>query len=310
MDKTQMMPLYMFPTAVPCVDDEHSLLIDLAEELELHQARYLFRLKPEYVLRCVNEQTDLAAVAPATEIYNANRFERIGVVVSDFHMPQMNGLQFCQSMQPRGVRKIIVSNKLATQEALQALNAGILRGFIHKEDNDAHERLRQLVRCSLLEYFCEIAGTFQEAGEQANSALCDPAFLQWFRRFCRRFDVQEYYTLDAAGTFLLLTHGRNVLGLHVRTRSQLQQLAHKAAGLDCPHPIVHSFGRGESVVVPPDPAQQQLQKDLPWWHCLHAVSEVFVGGREHYYCTWSCGMFDVVPSKIMTCYQYQEKHPD
>ncbi|MEM7589636.1 MAG: response regulator [Myxococcota bacterium] len=310
MDSPDKMPLCMYPSTIPCVDDEKAFLARLAVELELDRARYLLRLRPSVLLEMVNGQTSLPAINPATEIYNGKRFERIGVVVSDFQMPDMNGLQFCQRLQPKGTRKIIMSSKLPHQEALQAVNAGTLRGFLNKKDKNVRSQLQELIDRSLLEYFCEKTGTFQEAGDKANSALKAPAFLREFRNICRQLRVQEHYTIDAAGTFLLVTHKRDIVCFYVRTRSQLQQLAKEAAQQGCPHSIVYSFAQGDCVVIPPDPAQQQLTKDLPWERCVHPVSHTFHAGDERYYCTWSAGVFDVNNSQITSFYQYREQNPD
>ncbi|MEM7589575.1 MAG: response regulator [Myxococcota bacterium] len=304
------MPLCMYPSTIPCVDDEKAFLTHLAVELGLGQSRYLLRLRPPELLQMVNAQTSLPAINPATEIYNAQRFERVSVVVSDFQMPDMNGLQFCDRIQPRGIRKIIVSSKLPSQEALQAINEGQLRGFLNKKDEEVQSQLQKLIDRSVVEYFCEVSGTFQEAGDKAKSALQDPLFLRWFRTLCRQLQVQEHYTVDAAGTFLLVTHKREVMGLYVRTHSQLQQLARDAAGQGCPHAIVHSLEQAQCVLIPPDPAQQKLTQDLSWWRCVHPVSHIVLEGRERYYCAWGAGMFDVDNSKITSFYQYQEQHPD
>ena len=222
----------------------------------------------------------------------------------------MDGLKFCKRIQPQGIRKIIVSSKMPPQEALQAINGGMLRGFLNKKDKDLQSQLQKLIDLSLVEYFCELSGTFQEAGNKANSALKDPSFLHEFRTVCRKLQVQEHYTLDTAGTFLLITHKREVVGFSVRTRSQLQQLAQEAATQGCPHPIVHNLETAKCLLVPPDPAQQRLTTDLPWWRCVHPVSCTFSEGQERYYCTWGAGMFDVNNSHITSFYQYQEQHPD
>ena len=310
MDNPDKMPLCMYPSAIPCVDDEKAFLARLAVELELDRAHYLLRLQPSTLLEMVNAQAGLPALNPATEIYNAKRFEQVGVVVSDFQMPDMNGLEFCQRIRPKGIRKIIVSSKLPSQEALQAINKGTLRGFLNKKDKAVQSQLQELIDRSLLEYFCEKTGTFQEAGDKANSALKSRTFLGEFRNICRQLRVQEHYTLDTAGTLLLVTHKRDIVCFYVRTRSQLKHLAQQAAKLGCPHSIVHSFERGECVVIPPNPAQQQLTKDLPWARCVHPVSHTFHVGDEGYYCTWSAGVFDVNNSRITSFYQYQEQNPD
>ncbi|MEM7589855.1 MAG: response regulator [Myxococcota bacterium] len=310
MNNPSKMPCCYCPSTLLCVDDSQQDLCDIAVSLVLKNIRYRLQLKPKVMLDLINSQKSPWRPNPGKEIYNAKRFERVCVAVLDYDMPEMNGLQFCQRVSVPSIRRIIVSGNLPPADAAKALQGNWIRGHVPKGTADTMPALQTLVECSIAEHFCEESGTFQQAGEQAGSCLIDCQFIKWFHQMLDALRAEEYYLLDAAGTFLLGTMHREVYGLCVRTLPQLQQLAQQASDKGAPKYIVEGLKRGQCMVCPPDPCAQKLTEELAWERCVQPVRHVLTEGKQNYYCSWGAGLFDVDNSQITSFYQYQEQNPD
>ncbi|MEM7589549.1 MAG: response regulator [Myxococcota bacterium] len=310
MNNPSKMPCCYSPSTVLCIDDDKQDLCDMAVSLALKNVRYRLQLKPDVMLDLINSQKSPWRPDPGKEIYNANRFERVCVAVVDYNMPGLNGLEFCKKLHVPSIRRIIVSTDLPPAEATKALQGNWIRAHLSKGTADTMPALQTLIECSIAEHFCEESGTFQQAGEEAGSCLTDKYFIKWFRQMLDVLKAEEYYLLDAAGTFLLCTNRREVYGLCIRTLPQLQQLAQQASEKGAPKYIVEGLKRGQCMLCPPDPCAQQLTESLPWGRCVLPVRHVLTEGKQNYYCNWSAGLFDVDNSQITSFYQYQEQHPD
>ena len=127
-------PFY-YPTTAILIDDDGDFLANLSLHLNSGTAYQLYSLprlalsdinrvgthKPLYQ-RCLSPYRDYADNLPfhsaqhvfvldlgniRTEVYNAQRFSEISVVVVDYDMPGMNGLEVCDSIENPYVKKVL-----------------------------------------------------------------------------------------------------------------------------------------------------------------------------------------------------------
>jgi len=77
---------------------------------------------------------DLALIEQ--EISNSDRFRDISVVVVDYDMPEMNGLSFCEQIQNRRIKKVLLTGVGDEKIAVRAFNDGLIDRFLTKSDPD------------------------------------------------------------------------------------------------------------------------------------------------------------------------------
>lgn len=307
MKHADKMPCCLCPSTIPFVDDNKKFLEQTACALEMENTYSSFRLKPVEALKTVN--IEHPPIDPATEVYNNQRHSRVSMVVVDYQMPGMNGLEFCEQVGQRSVRRILVSSHLPMQDAMEAINKGVLHGYIDKEEGDPHQQMMQMMAKLPMDFFCDETGTFAQAGAKAQSALDELPFIQYFLQLQQDLRIAEYYMLDAAGTFLLLGKNKEIYGLCARSRMQLQQLAQQAQAKGAPKYITAGLANAECLLCLPNPAKQTLSEDVPWDRCIYPIQQHFVGKRGAYYVACQSGMLDVTPSRIRSFYQYDQANP-
>lgn len=101
--------------SVLCVDDE------------VHILRTLERF-------CRNEGIRMRGAASALEALTLLEHEAVDIVVSDYQMPGMNGLDFLNEVHSRWPRVsgIVISGFVELPAVTSALRQGIIVGFLHK----------------------------------------------------------------------------------------------------------------------------------------------------------------------------------
>jgi CheY-like chemotaxis protein len=247
MKHSSSVPICYFPTTVVLVDDSKRFLTNVSYKLD-EQLAYLLYDDPEKALeylkkgdtqnslinKCLSLSPDIAYMpnqhavnvditAIHQEIYNPHRFNEVTVVVVDYSMPIINGVQFCEQLKDTRIKKIMVTGEADQIIAVQAFNAGIIDKFILKSDPDFEKVFNE----SIVELQNQF---FQELTEKIVSVLAidpdyildDPNFITLFKEITKKHKVVEYFLLDASGSFLLLDENASPSWLMVKSPDELQ----------------------------------------------------------------------------------------
>ncbi|MEM7495842.1 MAG: hypothetical protein AAF471_06920 [Myxococcota bacterium] len=307
MIQPEQTPQCKIPSNIACVDDEKTFLQELFVAVEIQDVHYRFQLDSGEAVKIINERTQ-GPIKPAREIHNPRRFDRVSVVVTDFQMKGVDGLQLCARIDP-SICKIIVSKRLPTDKAMQAFNRGEIQGFLHKDQKDRDESLRQLIRQGLNGHFCRSTGTFREAGEQAQSALKDAVFCTFFHKICKEREKVEHYLIRPKGDLMVAGPHGQVGGIIVRSRAQLREEAKRAQQLGAPAYVVHGLQNADCLLCPGNPEELELTEQTPWETSLYPITKLLRQGDCPYYVSCCDGVFDAQHSNMLTFFQYEHKTP-
>ena len=89
------------------------------------------------------------------EVFSEKRFQRYSVIVVDYDMPEMDGLEFCRQLSHSPARKVLLTGKADDKVAVQAFNEGIIDHFIPKQDPNATKLLQDTIRNMQEDYFMD-----------------------------------------------------------------------------------------------------------------------------------------------------------
>lgn len=79
----------------------------------------------------------------------------ISVLIVDYSMPEINGLDFCEKIQFLNYNKIMLTGEADTQIAVDAFNKGVIDKFLIKEGSDVYEKLNYYVDKLKEKYFVQ-----------------------------------------------------------------------------------------------------------------------------------------------------------
>jgi len=198
---TRIFPYY-FPTTVVFVDDSESFLSSLALQLpedlayQTYQSpeRALERVNatpptPPLYQRCFSHYRE-AELKPSAErlihldlsliereISNAERFREVSVVVVDYAMPSMDGLELCKAIDNPRIKKVLFTGVADEKVAVKAFNAGIIDRFIIKRQGDVVGDVIEVIDELQHRYFEDISEMLRGSLMlNAPAFLTDPAF--------------------------------------------------------------------------------------------------------------------------------------
>lgn len=234
-----------FPTQVVLLDDNPRFLESMSIALGKKNVFKLFR-NPNEVITYLTSQAedpftkrcllrpeemerdhriiDVDISAISKEIYNPKRFLETTVLVLDYTMPSMHGVDVCKALKHLPVKKILLTGEANDKIAIDAFNQGLIDKFIRKGDKTA-----QVLDCILelqRKYFSDLSmiiiDSLTKNPEYPPSCLDDPIFLHFFNDFSAQINYAEFYLLDAMGSFLFLDENANATFLIVKDAEGMQ----------------------------------------------------------------------------------------
>ncbi|MGQ3891987.1 response regulator [Legionella sp. CNM-4043-24] len=241
-------PVCYFPGTALFVDDSRDFLLNFVLQLDESLAYRIYdspfdamehieNTQGERQLisqRCLWEykeykqsgQGNPALLALHADLYNPQRFADVSVVVVDYAMPGMDGLEFCRRINNSHIRKILLTGKADEKLAIEAFNEGLIHRYIHKSDPHAAELITRSIYELQWQYFQDMSQTI-ERSLSLDTPACykDKAFVSFFRRFCQDKGIVEFYQADKSGSLILLDDDARVSFLVVKNALE-QRLFH------------------------------------------------------------------------------------
>jgi CheY-like chemotaxis protein len=125
-------------------------------------------------------------------INNPNRFSLPSVLVVDYAMPSIDGLEFCQELADIPIKKILLTGVADEKIATNAFNDGLIDRFIRKSDQNALEDLlkhsRELTGLVMEERF-----PFQGIDEDLRNLFQRSTQSRQFQKFLFEYSIVEHY---------------------------------------------------------------------------------------------------------------------
>jgi len=239
-----------FPTTVLLIDDDRKYLNKLKLELDIERAVYQLYSSPQDALqflthdyhpdpfskRCVlhpeetlSDYRDIAVNVRAIreETFNPHRFEQISVLVVDYAMPGMTGVELCQQLKDNTIKKLMLTGEADEKIATEAFNSGIIDKFIRKDDPQFSTSLNAAIAELQQDYFQALSAIIinsltQNPQHHPFSCLDDPVFIQLFNKLHVKHHFSEYYLTDAEGSFMFLNFEGKPSWLIVKEEDSMQ----------------------------------------------------------------------------------------
>ncbi len=222
-------PVYFCPGTLALLDDNSAFLENLCLNLGITQRQRVFTapqaaldflqhttIATQSTWLSVNKETDIDSEfgqlielhIPAIHqtIYHTQRFTDMPVIIVDYAMPGMNGLEFCRALQHLPIKKIMLTGVANLDIAVEGFNQGIIDKFILKQDASA---LLPELRASIMQlqwaYYQHLSQPMHyQLNLQGDHCLFEPTFAAVFQQLCQQHQIAEFYLLDSSGSFLLL----------------------------------------------------------------------------------------------------------
>lgn len=220
-------PLCFYPTQIVFVDDNPEFLDALSVTFSKQ-----FNVKTfdnvDAALQYINEykrESDLVAndekpkpqgdsdawVKQVLTHQNIKRFDEmrikeVSVLVVDYSMPNMNGIEFCEKINNLTIKKILLTGYATPADAVRAFNNNTIHYYLKKNDANMLQDLETAINQLQHAYFNELSSSLKaEAIDSGTPFFADPQLANYFEEACTSLEVIEYYYLTNPSRFALRT---------------------------------------------------------------------------------------------------------
>ncbi len=182
-------------------------------------------------------------------IYDKKRFDHVAILVVDYEMPDINGIEFCQKLKERKIFRIMLTAEADKDTAIKAFNNGLIDKFILKTNEELYLEITFAVQELTQRYFKEISSSIINGHTSSIGALfSNESYLQLFAEIVSRVQPVEYYLVDNSGSFVFLDKDANPTWLIVRHNKELDEQVELLQGYDVPDQIIESVAKKEKIL--------------------------------------------------------------
>jgi len=299
------LPFYHPSTAV-FIDDSADFLLNISLQLNPQLAFRLFS-SPQTALAFIKHASDSnAGIGGVFQPYHGHedlagthrildvdfgklvqrvndpaRFQQVSVVVVDYDMPAMNGLEFCRQLQGSGIRKILLTGKADETIAIEAFNRGEIDRFIVKQRNDAVPQLSREIDVLQRAFFKEMeTGIATAVTISPYQFLQDTAFIEAFEAAVNQLGIVEYYlSAEPKGILMLDQEGASWL-LAVMSDEDLNAQYEIAEIEGAPLPMLAAMQSEVCIPYFGKAGSYYSSRCQDWCTCIYPATAI--KGRQHF----------------------------
>lgn len=225
----------------------------------------IFKLMNDVNVDTINNRfIDFAVSNLLNLIYDKTRFDNVAVLVVDYEMPDINGIEFCQRLKKRKIFKIMLTAEADKDTAIKAFNNGLIDKFIFKTSEDLYPEITLAMHELSQRYFRELSLNIIKGHESSINDLFDnELYQQLFTKVASQVQAVEYYLVDNSGSFLFLDKDANPTWLIVRNHKELTEQLDLLQGYDLPEKIMISVAKKEKILFLF--SEKEYKKPLDEW---------------------------------------------
>jgi CheY-like chemotaxis protein len=298
---------YFHPTTVVLVDDNEDFLVNFSLNLNEDIAYRLFS-SPNTAIqhingshnhssntRCLSSRLGLDSSSNVeslivlnvdeikNELLNNHRFDEVSVIIIDYDMPGINGLELCRLIRNPNIKKILLTGVGDEKLAVKAFNDGIIDKFILKNDNESVQAINDYINEFQQHYFNNKCSFIKNAlCLKTYGFLIDPAFLSLFQRLRKQNDTTEYYLTHQPSGYIMATAQHELTHLVVFSENELATQLEIIKELDGPEDL-QSLIRNREVIPHFDTSDGYYSKDIADWKNQVYPCAQMENGAPYYY---------------------------
>ena len=135
----------------------------------------------------------------------------LSVLIIDYDMPYMNGIDVCKKYQDKTFKKILLTGQANEDDAIRAFNEGLIDGYINKGDVDLSEKLLSLIKETQNKFFSDVSKYFYSdfSSEESEIFKMD-SVKSAIQEFVYHNHITEYYYIKLANSFVLRDEKQNL----------------------------------------------------------------------------------------------------
>ncbi len=232
--------------------------------------------------------SEIAAISEAPD-----HSDKISVVVVDYAMPEMTGVEFCRAVADCKVKRLLLTGKAGLELAVDAFNEGLIESFVLKGAADVGSKIEREVRRLQNLFFKDVAAPITSIKNLHDFEFFrDKDFCRLFDRLKNELKISEYFlSAFPPGLIivsrdgkkrLLLVYSKDIMraqfetALHAEAPSELLSILESKSGIVA-FPAPMGFYKETFAAVWEDyvfPSQHVAGSDRWWWTIVEPIGDL------------------------------------
>lgn len=235
---------FYFKSKIVLVDDNDSFLNNLSYKLsdnylldtynDPHKAleNILSVYNNDKVSNLINEieteddelfySIDFSKIKTISEESNKNQL--VSVVIVDYSMPLMNGIEFCKKLSHLPVLKIMLTGHADFKLAVDAFNNGIIDKFLVKDTDFMIDEIKDSINEIQELFFEKLSNPLLNClSSKKETPITSNEYLNHLQKIITELNIVEYYLLNPLGSYLLINKERTKHYFMVLLEKQLEE---------------------------------------------------------------------------------------
>lgn len=238
------------------------------------------------------------------EVYQQQRFKQISVAVIDYEMPGINGIEVCQSIQNKNIKKILLTGVANEKIATQAFNQGLIYQYIRKHDTNFITKLHKVIRKAQRQYFEKISNIFNDAvklkhKDKYNALI---SLKPLINSIIKKYNIVEYYLIDNIGSLCMFNAFGDHYGFFVFGEEEINEMLITAEDIDAPQSIINDIKNRKKALCYFNPDSPHLPGVENWTPYFHSINRF--GGKEGYYYTLQPNIIPINKENYFSFHQF------
>lgn len=300
------LPIYHHPSLTVLIDDSETFLRSLSYQLDPALASKSFhdthsalawlsgQAETPDARLCASFDTYPGAGEHCNVAFDVEQIHRISfqparfltpsVLVVDYSMPQMNGVELCEALRHLPCKKILFTGAADEKVAVDAFNRGLIDRYIKKSDDNALDKLETEIHALQAEYFAARSDPLRDLLAVHNYRfVSDPAFCAVVREIVAREHIVEYYLFPNPSGMLMYDGDGKAQLLVVETAASMEAHYEMACDNDAPESLLTALR--ERCIIPyfREGDGMYSQAFSQGWHKHTAPAQLCQGAQEYYW---------------------------
>ena len=246
------------PVKIIFLDDNQAFLNVLSLEFGQHE-NMIMLTDPDDALCLINQNNELLSESHVLKnspsdnlleiIYNQSRYNNIAVLIIDYEMPTINGIEFCEQLTDKTIFKILLTAEADKDIAIRAFNNGTIDRFILKTNDNLYSEILGSIDDLTNRYFQELSKFHLKiSGDSLKTLVNQGAYKKIFHEVQNHSNAVEYYLIDGSGSFLFLTKDAKPTWLLISNQQKADEDADLLLGYGFPSDLIKQIRQKTKIL--------------------------------------------------------------
>lgn len=297
-------PLFFYPAQIIFVDDNPDFLASLELVFSCNHNLKLFT-DAQAALDYINRSKSTAPFAqkkstPALsgdsdkwvkQVLNHSNLKRfdqerdleVSLVIADYVMPTLNGIEFCKKINNPSVKKILLTGHATPSDAVSAFNDNLIHYYINKSDENMLEQLTNAINKLQNAYFHDLTSHIKNEAIDVNTPFfADAELADYFQILCRDLDIKEYFYLSNPSRFALQARDGSQSLCLIYTEEDIEEHLRILEEEDAPGDLIESIASHQ--FIPLFCSEDGFYEPENFGNSMQIYPAQKVSGKTNYYC--------------------------